>query len=67
MPLLQHKVLAFLMAWQTQYRKLLTFICEGGVRDTEWFIVSLKLHRAELIMELIDTTAEADASSLVGD
>ena len=31
------------------------------------FIVSLKLHRAELIVELIDTTAKADGSSLVSD
>lgn len=31
------------------------------------FIVSLKLHRAELMVELIDTTAKTNTSSLVSD
>lgn len=66
-PLLQHKVLAFLVAWQTRYNKFLAFVCAGGVGYMKWFIVSLKLHRVELRVEFIDTTAKANASSLVGD
>lgn len=67
-PLLQHKALAFLTAWQTRwYGRFLAFICAGGVHYTKQFIVSLKLHRAELKVELIDTTAKANVSSLVSD
>lgn len=66
-PLLQHKVLAFLTAWQTWYGKFLAFICVGGVRYIKWLIMSLKLHRAELVVELMDMTVKTDASSLVSD
>lgn len=45
----------------------MAFICAGGVHYTKQFIVSLKLHRAELKVELIDTTAKANVSSLVSD
>jgi len=59
--------LAFLIAWKTWYRKFLAFICAGGVHYRKQFIVSLRLHRAELIVELIDTTAKTNASLPVSD